>query len=126
MRVLGMVSALALSVAASLGVLALGLYQLAAPAPWASPAPPPLLRMQTVIRAVNLNSGELLVGDPGHPQILHVGPDATVFAQGRMTRLGALRVGQSVCAAYESHRALEVLWIEPCALPTDSARAPGR
>lgn len=114
MRVLEISAAVALTVVASVGVLAMGWYRSAAAQPAHSP-PPPLLRVQAVVRQLDLKTGLVRVGDPIKPIVLHVGDRATVFNRGRFARLEELRVGQSVCAAYEEAEPLEVQWIEPCA-----------
>lgn len=117
MRLLEIAAAVGLTAAASVGIVALGMYKSASAEPLIK-QPAQLVRLQGVLRDVDVPNGLLRVGDPNKPMTMVVNDDSTVFTQGRIGTLGDLKVGQSVCVAYDAdgHADGRVTaeWIEPC------------
>ena len=117
MRLLEIAAAVGLTAAASVGIVALGMYKSARAEPLPS-APSQLVRLQGVLREVDASAGVLKVGDPSKPMTLSVGDQTTVFTHGRIGTLRDLRVGDPVCVAYEADGVADgrvtAEWVEPC------------
>lgn len=114
MRVLEIATAVVLTLAASVGIIAMSWHRTAVAGTLDSAPPPALTRARGTLKALDASAGKVRLEVGPTPVEVRLGDSTTVFIDGRLATTAELHEGQWVCAAWEDGPDPTLDWIEPC------------